>query len=204
MVDNTETHEDIAWLNTDPQDIWIFDKLILARRLGYVCGPTGVDVPKDGFYIVRPTTNCIGLGLGTSIQWLTVEGWTDHLAPGTFWCEIFEGDHISVDYEWGEPILSVQGFKPEQTFVRWDRWIKTDTVHQVPEILKPLTEKYRWMNCEFIGGKLIEVHLRRNPDFDWGNSEFIPVWQGQDTTPPHGYRYVDCPEQHKRIGAWIK
>lgn len=204
MVDNTETHEDIAWLNTDPEDIWIFDKLILARRLGYTCGPTGVDVPKDGFYIVRPTTNCIGLGLGTSIQWLTVEGWTDHLAPGTFWCEIFEGDHISVDYEWGKPILSVQGFKPEQTFVRWDRWIKTDTVHQVPEILKPLTEKYRWMNCEFIGGKLIEVHLRRNPDFDWGNTEFIPVWQGQDPTPPPGYRYVDCPEQHKRIGAWIK
>jgi hypothetical protein len=204
VVSNTETHEDIAWLNTDPQDIWIFDKLILARRLGYVCGPTGVNVPKDGFYIVRPTTNCIGLGIGTSIQWLTVEGWTDHLAPGTFWCEIFEGDHISVDYEWGEPILSVQGFKPEQTFVRWDRWIKTDTVHQVPEILKPLTEKYRWMNCEFIGGKLIEVHLRRNPDFDWGNTEFIPVWQGQAPTPPPGYRYVDCPEQHKRIGAWIK
>lgn len=204
MVSNTETHEDIAWLHTDPEDIWIFDKLILARRLGYVCGPTGVDVPKDGFYIVRPTTNCVGLGLGTSIQWLTVEGWTDHLAPGTFWCEIFEGDHISIDYEWGKPILSVQGFKPPETFVRWDRWVKTDVVYDVPDLLKPFTEKYQWMNCEFIGGKLIEVHLRRNPDFDWGNTEFIPVWQGQDTTPPHGYRYVDYPEQHKRIGAWIK
>lgn len=204
MVTNPDTQEDIAWLNTDPEDIWIFDKLILARRMGYECGPAGVDVPRNGFYIVRPTTNCVGLGLGAYEQWLTVEGWTDHLQPGTFWCEIFQGDHISMDYEWGEPILSVQGFRPPQTFVRWDRWVKTDQIIPVPDLLKPIAKKYRWMNCEFIGGKLIEVHLRKNPDFDWGNTEFIPVWRGQDTTAPEGYRYVECPEMNQRIGAWIK
>ena len=60
------------------------------------------------------------------------------------------------------------------------------------------------MCCEYIGGKLIEIHLRRNPDFDWGNTQFIPVWRGQDTTPPQGYRYIDYPEVHGRVGAWIK
>ena len=204
MVNNPETHEDIAWLNTDPQDIWIFDKLILARRLGYICGPAGVDVPKDDYYIVRPVTNCVGLGLGTSIKFLTVEDWTDHLSPGTFWCEIFEGDHISVDYEWGNPFLSVQGFKSEHTFTRWDKWLKVDQMIALPQILATISQKYRWMNCEFIGGKLIEVHLRRNPDFDWNNTEFVPVWHGQDPTPPYGYQYVDCPEAHGRVGAWIK
>lgn len=199
-----DTHEDVAWLKTDPQDLWIFDKLILSRRLGYVCGPAGVDVPHDGFYIVRPAVNCVGLGLGAYEQWLTVDGWTDHLQPGTFWCEMFEGDHISVDYEWGQQILAVQGFKPGNTFTRWDRWVKIKQRMPIPKLLQPLTRKYRWMNCEYIGGKLIEVHLRRNPDFDYDNEEFLPVWQGQDTTPPDGYRYVECPEQHKRIGAWVK
>lgn len=201
---NTYSQEDTAWLDTDPQDIWIFDKLILARRLGYKCGPAGVDVPKDGTYIVRPCVNGVGLGLGASIEHLTVKGWTDHLPPGTFWCEIFEGDHISVDYEWGKQILAVQGFKPDNTFTRWDRWVKVEQQIKIPKLLRSLTMKYRWMNCEYIGGKLIEVHLRRNPDFDWSNKEFIPVWQGQDTTPPNGYQYVECPEAHGRVGAWIK
>ena len=201
---NTYSQEDIAWLDTDPQDIWIFDKLIIARRLGYACGPAGVDVPRDGHYIVRPCVNGVGLGLGASIEYLTVKGWTDHLPPGSFWCEIFQGDHISIDYEWGHPILSVQGFKPNNTFTRWDRWVKVKQTYSVPKLLQPLTMKYRWMNCEYIGGKLIEVHLRRNPDFDHDNDEFIPVWQGQDTTPPAGYRYLECPEAHGRVGAWIK
>lgn len=204
MVTNPDTQEDLAWLKTDPEDLWIFDKLILSKKLGYTCGPAGVDVPHDGMYIVRPCVNAVGLGLSTAINWLTVEGWTDHLQPGTFWCEIFEGDHISVDYEWGNPILSVQGFKPEETFVKWDKWIKVEHTHEIPEILKPISKKYRYMNCEFIGGKLIEVHLRRNPDFDFGNTEFIPVWRGQDINPPDGYSYVECPEANKRIGAFIK
>lgn len=203
-MNHLDTQEDVAWLATDPHDLWIFDKLILSRRLGYICGPAGVDVPHDGFYIVRPAVNCIGLGLGAYEQWLTVKGLTDHLSPGTFWCEMFEGDHISVDYEWGQQILAVQGFKPGNTFTRWDRWVKVNHRMPVPKLLQPLTRKYHWMNCEYIGGKLIEVHLRRNPDFDYDNDEFIPVWQGQDTTPPAGYRYVECPELHKRIGAWVK
>jgi len=204
MVDNHKIEEDIAWLETDPDDLWIFDKLILSRKLGYKCGPAGVDVPQDGFYIVRPAINCVGLGLGAYEQWLTVEGWTDHLQPGTFWCEIFEGDHISVDYEWGVPFLSVQGFRYPESFTKWKAWIKTDVMHPVPELLQPIAKKYRWMNCEFIGGKLIEVHLRCNPDFNYGNSEFIPVWQGQDTTAPDGYTYVECPEYNHRIGAFIR
>jgi len=203
-VVNTYSQEDIAWLNTDPQDLWIFDKLILSRRLGYLCGPAGVDVPEDGTYIVRPCVNGVGLGLGASFEHLTVKGWTDHLPPGSFWCEIFEGDHISVDYKWGKQILAVQGHKSDNTFTRWDRWVKVKKQIKIPKLLWPMTMKYQWMNCEYIGGKLIEVHLRRNPDFDWDNDEFIPVWQGQDTTPPDGYQYVACPEAHGRVGAWIK
>jgi len=198
------SQEDTAWTNTDTEDLWIYDKLILSKKMGYVCGPTGVDVPEDGFYIVRPVTNIVGLGIGAYEQYLTVEGWTDHLQPGTFWSEIFEGDHLSIDYEWGEPILNIQGFRYPESFVRWKKWIKVEQTVELPDILKPIAKKYQFMNCEYIGGKLIEVHLRKNPDFDFDNVEFIPVWQGQDTTPPEGYRYVECPEYNQRIGAFVR
>jgi len=198
------SQEDTAWTNTDTEDLWIYDKLILSKKMGYVCGPTGVDVPEDGFYIVRPVTNIVGLGIGAYEQYLTVEGWTDHLQPGTFWSEIFEGDHLSIDYEWGEPILNIQGFRYPESFVRWKKWIKVEQTVELPDILKPIAKKYQFMNCEYIGGKLIEVHLRKNPDFDFNNVEFIPVWQGQDTTPPEGYRYVECPEYNQRIGAFVR
>ena len=203
MVD-PNSQEDTAWTNTDTEDLWIYDKLILSKKMGYVCGPTGVDVPEDGFYIVRPVTNIVGLGIGAYEQYLTVEGWTDHLQPGTFWSEIFEGDHLSIDYEWGEPILNIQGFRYPESFVRWKKWIKVEQTVELPDILKPIAKKYQFMNCEYIGGKLIEVHLRKNPDFDFDNVEFIPVWEGQDTTPPEGYRYVDCPEYNQRIGAFVR
>ena len=203
MVD-LNSSEDIAWTNTDIEDLWIYDKLILSKKMGYVCGPTGVDVPQDGFYIVRPVTNIVGLGIGAYEQYLTVEGWTDHLQPGTFWSEIFEGDHLSIDYEWGEPILNIQGFRYPESFVRWKKWIKVEQTVELPDILKPMAKKYQFMNCEYIGGKLIEVHLRKNPDFEFDNVEFIPVWEGQDTTPPKGYRYVDCPEYNQRIGAFVR
>ena len=201
---NLNSQEDTAWTNTDIEDLWIYDKLILSKKMGYVCGPTGVDVPEDGFYIVRPVTNIVGLGIGAYEQYLTVEGWTDHLQPGTFWSEIFEGDHLSIDYEWGKPILNIQGFRYPESFVRWKKWIKVEQTVELPDILKPIANKYQFMNCEYIGGKLIEVHLRKNPDFDFDNVEFIPVWEGQDTTPPEGYRYVDCPEYNQRIGAFVR
>ena len=201
---NLNSQEDTAWTNTDIEDLWIYDKLILSKKMGYVCGPTGVDVPEDGFYIVRPVTNIVGLGIGAYEQYLTVEGWTDHLQPGTFWSEIFEGDHLSIDYEWGEPILNIQGFRYPESFVRWKKWIKVEQTVELPDILKPIAKKYQFMNCEYIGGKLIEVHLRKNPDFDFDNVEFIPVWEGQDTTPPEGYRSVECPEYNQRIGAFVR
>jgi hypothetical protein len=38
---------------------------------------------------------------------------------------------------------------------------------------------YDWINCEFIGNQLIEVHFRRNPDFRYDNSVAIPVWDDE-------------------------
>ena len=100
-----EDLEGIAWKNADPEDLWIFDKLIVARKLGYSCGPAGTDVLSPDHYIVRPCVNIPGMGRGASIQWIEQD--TDHLKDGHFWCELFKGRHISVDYKDGQQVLAV-------------------------------------------------------------------------------------------------
>lgn len=199
MINGTE---DIVWSNISPNDIWVLDKLILSRKLGYNCGPIGLDVPSPGFYIVRPCVNMLGLGLGAQKLWLDKD--TCDLPLGYFWCEWFDGFHNSVDYYCGKQMLCVAGNKPDDTFTKWTDWTRIEKQFEFPEILNPLVEHYPWMNCEFIGDKLIEVHLRRNEDFDGNITHFIPVWAGQDIIPPAGYTYREYPDVHGRIGAFVK
>lgn len=199
---NSFHDEDHVWQNIHPDDIWVLDKLILSRKLYYNCGPVGLDVTKSGYYIVRPCVNMIGLGLGAQQVWLDRS--TDHLPVGHFWCEWFDGRHLSVDYHWGKQSLAVEGHKNKNTFTRWDHWVKVADRIRLPKILQPFAKKYEWINCEYIGGKLIEVHLRGNPDFDRNITHFIPVWSGEDTVPPEGYTYREYPGEHGRIGAFVK
>ena len=89
--------DDDAWMECNDDDLWVFDKCILSRKLKYNCGPVDVDVPESNFYVVRPCVNLAGMGRGAQIRYLEKE--TTHLPPGHFWCEIFEGRHISVDFK---------------------------------------------------------------------------------------------------------
>lgn len=196
-----DSAEDLVWKTIDPDDIWVMDKLILSRKLGYSCGPVGLDVPTPGWYIVRPCVNMMGLGLGAQKIWIEEETWK--LPVGHFWCEWFEGNHYSIDYNYGKQALAVQGIKKADTFTRWDEWRKIETFIPFPKILEQYKNK-EWINIEFIGDKIIEVHFRRNEDFANGVNHFIPVWEGQDTTPPGGYNYIDYPDIHGRIGAFVR
>ena len=194
--------EDIVWKTADPDDLWVCDKLILSRKLGYKCGPAGIDVPEPGWYVVRPCVNALGLGLGAKKKYIVEE--TMDLDYGSFWCEWFEGRHLSVDYKYGKQILCVEGFKSKNTFTKWDKWVKTDDQIPLPKILNTLADRYIYINCEFIGNKLIEVHFRYNPDFEDDISEFIPVWEGEDISPPPEFTYIEYPDIHGRIGAYVK
>lgn len=196
------SEEDRVWQNINPDDLWVLDKLILSRKLYYNCGPVGLDVLKSGYYIVRPCVNMIGLGLGSQKVYLEKD--TTHLPVGHFWCEWFEGRHLSIDYHWGKQCLAVEGHKPKSTFTRWNHWVKVSDRIKLPRILQTFATKYEYINCEYIGGKLIEVHFRRNEDFDGNITHFIPVWEGEDTTPPEGFTYRPYPDLHGRIGAFVK
>jgi hypothetical protein len=196
------TAEDLVWKTIDPNDMWVLDKLILSRKLGYNCGPVGLAVNKPGNYIVRPCVNMLGLGLGAQRLWIDRD--TSHLPVGHFWCEWFEGRHLSIDYQKGKQVLAVEGHKADTTFTRWDHWIKVSDRIKFPSILDEFKEKYEHINCEFIGKKLIEVHFRRNADFDNNRVHFIPVWKGESADPPEGYTYINYPDVHGRIGAFVR
>ena len=204
-----DTAEDLLWQEINPDHIWILDKLILSKKLGYICGPVGIDVPKPGWYIVRPCVNAMGLGLGAQKIWLTKD--TTFLPVGHFWCEWFEGDHHSVDFwpRFGAKVFTIQGIKySDLDLVKWQKWIKVDHKDEqvVPKFLFPYILDYHQINLEYVNDKLIEVHLRPNEDFGQGraSSEFIPVWEDQKTTPPKGYIYIEYPDCNGRIGAFIK
>ena len=190
---------DDEWNHIHPLDLWVYNKLFLSRVLGYTCGPAGSTVPKPDFYIVRPSFNLLGMGRFARKEW--IESSTEHLHPAEFWCEIFEGNHLSVDFYHQKAELVVLGTREDSDpYYKWKKWEKIDKIVDFPEILKDLKGDYDWINCEFIGGRLIEVHFRRNPDFRYGNSVAIPVWDDEEEK---NMRFIEDSD-YLRKGFYIK
>lgn len=190
---------DNEYYNLSPEELWVYNKLQLSNVLGYNCGPVGVRVKRPGTYIVRPSINFIGLGMGA--QFIHIEDLTDHLPPGHFWCEVFKGNHYSVDFEHGRIVRVTQGIHGDD-ITKWEKWIAVKKDFAFPHVLWQFKDKPN-VNCEFIGNKLIEVHIRKNPDFSYNNNVFIPVWEGDVIDVPDGYRYVECSDVNGRIGAYV-
>lgn len=186
-----------------PQDLWVYNKLQLSRVLGYTCGPAGMKVPKPDFYIVRPSINFLGMGRYSRIEW--IESDTEHLHPAEFWCEVFQGEHLSVDFYKKQPELVVRGIKdPKDPLYKWQKWEKIDKKVNFPAIFNDLLGNYDYINCEIIGGNLIEAHFRRNPNFRYGNTVAIPVWEDDllHKLDNKDYKYIED-EGYVRKGFWI-
>ncbi len=189
------------WNSIHPNDMWVYSKLFLNRLLGHLCGPTGVPVPYSGYYIVRPSINLLGMGRFSRIEWIDKE--TEQFHPSEFWCEIFEGEHISVDFRDKKAELIVVGERhDEKNLYKWKRWTKVNRNIQFPEILNNLHGDYEWINCEFIGDHLIEVHFRRNPDFRYNNTIAIPVWNEEEVKNIPNLTFIEDKE-YLRKGFYI-
>ena len=187
------------WNQIHPSDLWVYNKLFLSRVLGYACGPIGTTVPKPDFYIVRPSFNLLGMGRFARKEWLYK--YTDHIHPAEFWCEIFEGAHLSVDFKEKKSELVVLGTRDDDDpYYKWKKWEKIDLDVQFPEILNDLKGDYEYINCEFIGGNLIEVHFRQNPDFRYNNKVAIPVWNNEKVEDMTFIEDID----YYRKGFWVK
>lgn len=202
---------DQEWNQIHTQDLWVYNKLFLSRVLGYTCGPFGTSVPKPDYYIIRPSFNLMGMGRCAKKRFIfpQTEGYFEEydMHPSDFWCEIFDGDHISVDFYKQESKLVVLGEQYDTNdFYKWKKWSKIDKKIDFPSILTKLKGNYDWINCEFIGDKLIEVHFRRNPDFRWGNYECLPIWDEKTYKKiVNNCEYKFIPEKDfLRIGYFIR
>jgi len=204
-----------AW-KTYPHHSWIFNKLELSLKLGYECGPSGVPVNKTDEYIIRPIYNLEGMGINARIERIEKDK-DHHIDPGQFWCEVFNGDQISIDYIWKKgklvPIHASKGFNTRENLIEFNRWIIIDP----PEIKLPNFiydfDDVENINIEFIDNNIIEIHLRHGADFPEGASEIIPVWSSNQKELKEKYNdwlyqenYEDCQGHLKnpRIGFYYR
>ena len=80
-----------CWLKY-PNYRWVFNKLDIALRLKYDAGPACVPISKSNNYVIRPTYNLYGMGIGATVQYIDVRD-NDEIIdnsiipPGYFWCE---------------------------------------------------------------------------------------------------------------------
>jgi hypothetical protein len=190
--------------STCPSDwLWIYDKVIIARKQRILAAPAGIPVPRDGWYIVRPITNLRMMSRGARKQFLLKD--SDDVPDGFFWSEVLSGRHISVDYHWGKQDLTAEGFRDDPDRLdRFSRWAKVSDQMPLPEWLRDLGSQAQWLNAEYIGDRIIELHLRWNDDFaNHSADEIIPVWQGETLEQPSGHSWYASPAG-ERLGFWTK
>ena len=209
-----------AYLKYPKQRKWM-NKLWLAEKFGYVCGPAGVEIPETGTYVVRPIYNLAGMGACASVQKLA-KGDHTSIAPGYFWCEYFDGNHYSANYEWkmndlvgGKWVgLSCwEGINMPINLSRFVEWRRSNHIPTLPHSFKALGENVTHLNVEFINDKPIEVHLRLspNPVYDL----LIPVWASdigkkKEHMELHGFEFIEDYEDANgyiddpRIGFLVK
>lgn len=142
-------------------DRWIMNKLTLAERLGYNCGPTGM-VVAAGDYCVRPIMNLRGHGAGGFFKVTVAPGARRqfHSLPGYFWMDWFDGVHTWVQYIDDVPVTYSENPVVDDvmsTSVRRSDNGNAIAAPALPAILQGIS---KYMLVEMLGDKIIEVSPR--------------------------------------------
>ena len=185
-----------------PNDAHWYNKLHLSQTLGYACGQAVI--PSSGTWIVRPITNLEGMGRNATIGHYEAGTLVE---PGLFYCEVFKGRHITIDYQrvnglWRQT-ETFEGFNTPDNLVQFSRWKRVDFNYPIPQFLINVEADH--INIETIDSKVIEVHLRPNPDpvmYD----DFWPIWSN-DQKPPF-INYIRIPDRDDetemgRLGFYV-
>jgi hypothetical protein len=206
-----------AWQSYPHMRLW-FNKLYLAERLGYDCGPGGIPPKKSNFYCVRPIYNLDGMGVGARKQWIDAED-RGGVEPGYFWCEWFDGEQYSASYkssDWFsyDQISCYKADRDVDRLFRFKRWTRSERSFTIPVTIEEeiMMSGVEVVNIEMIGDKLIEIHFRNTPDPDY--NELIPVWSDEkeviDIYGKMGYNFIEAPDNSnghlttQRLGFMVK
>lgn len=189
MIDTANLHDVDVWKVIKPEHLWVYNKLQIAKMQDLVCGPAGVSVPVKNEYIIRPMMNFSGMSIGAKIQ--EIDLGYNSIEPGMFWCEVLKGIQKSTTYLHGTPTSTYLAVRdPGNDLYKFTKWIKCNNHPVFPKFLWTLLHEYSTINVEFIGNKVIEVHLRGSPDPQY--DELIPVWKSDNLDlTKHGYEFVE-------------
>ncbi len=164
-----------------PQLRWLYDRLQLSQALDYECGPAGTLPPRPGIWFVKPIINLNGMGVGAYAQHYD-GGPAFPVRPGSFWMPHFSGRHLSTDLKrapsgWDFGLTVECICRNNRPF----EWRKVTDLPELPGIIAIDGTDIPCLNIELIGSNIIEVHLRRNHDFDAlpEASSVFPVWDGE-------------------------
>ena len=162
---NIPTEDGDAW-SWYPNYKWIYNKLEVAERQGFACGPHGLDPPSFPIFS-KPVYNMRGMGAGSRV-FRTLKDYKAHQRPGHFWMPLLEGEHVSSDVALvnGKPCWWRHSIGLPLEGGMFDRWIvlaedKPEIESFAGEWLERNFSGYTGMlNLETIGARIIEVHLR--------------------------------------------
>lgn len=206
-------YDEDAWDKYPQHHNW-FNKLFVAEQMGYKCGPSGLAPTITDYYMVRPTYNLSGMGIGADMIKIPA-GDASKVPPGYFWCEFIPGIQYSATYEFVNNKWKVvscwQGDLAARSFTRFTGWIRSTYAPEVPRQFNVLSD-VGLINIEFKGNSPIEVHLRSSldPDYD----ELVPVWAdssiNNEAYISRGYTYIESFDdangflQIPRLGFFVK
>jgi hypothetical protein len=201
-----------AWKKYPQHHKW-FNKLYLAERMGYNCGPSGVAPEKTNLYIVRPIYNLSGMGAGASLIHIDKND-ASKVPPGYFWCDFFGGQHYSITYKWEDgwkQMSCYQGYNTKKRLTYFEKWIKVNIEIIPPKFLNELAD-VEYINVEYKGTNPIEVHLRGSTDPEY--DILIPIWLSTvnniDILEKKGYKFIEDYDnadgfiEDPRIGFMVK
>jgi hypothetical protein len=164
-----------------PKLRWVYDRLQLSQVLEYECGPAGTLPPRAGDWFVKPIINLNGMGVDAYAREYD-GGPAFAIRPGSFWMPRFYGRHLSIDlrrvpYGWDVELAVECIYRNNRPF----EWRKVADRPEFPVLISPEGTDVPYINIEMIGSNVIEVHLRRNCDFDAmpEASSAFPVWDGE-------------------------
>jgi len=201
-----------AWKKYPQHHNW-FNKLWVSEKLEYRCGPCGLSPERSDTYIVRPTYNLSGMGVGAKFVYIEA-GDVSKVPPGYFWQEVLHGRQYSVTYKFDNgfyPISCYEGIKDSSQLWRFQRWVRSSYIPTLPQIVEELCD-VETLNIEYIGDSPIEFHLRGSPDPQY--DEIIPIWcdakKDIDKYRKMGYTYINSPDDAdgfldiSRLGFMVK
>src|SRR6185436_19086096 len=127
----------------------------------------GTTPPAAGRYFVKPVVNLLGLGVGARCVDYS-PGQPFEVPPGHFWSECFEGEHLSIDYRWAtraqrwHAVSCVKGVIHRLVPACWILQRARRRLPSLPPLFSRIADLCGAMrlNVEFIGGRVIECHLR--------------------------------------------